>query len=495
MPKYSCCVPGCTNSHRNKPPEFKFYCLPTDLELRKKYDVLIRNDNLKVTSIHTRICCEHWEGGHKLSRTHLPSIFPWTESKQPRRVISKASQEAIDKYKRKRKRKNSHNNDEMFMEIEPDDEPATHLECSTQTDLPCYCNAKIEVKRLEDEKKQLEEENMFIKSELKKITDELNIVKTNLARQQQQQTKFNIDKYKSNDSDIEFYTGLPNYKTLIFCFDLVQEASNKTGEKEGELNQKTHKIGRPRALTPFQEYIMVLMRLRLGLFEKDLAHRFDIAIGTVSNITRKWYKLLRVELGPLIRMPERDIIKYYSPPAFKQLFPKVVIVIDCTEIEMERPSALNTQSACYSSYKSRPTMKVLVGITPSGVLSFISELFPGSTSDQEIVLKSNFLDILAPGDSVMADKGFTIKDELASVGAVLEMPSFLKKGTQFTEDDINKNKAIASLRIHVERQMERIKNWHILDRRIPITMAPYASDIVVIISALANFLPPLIPQS
>ena len=96
MPKYNCCVPGCTNSHRNKPSGFKFYCLPTDLELRKKYDVLIRNDNLKVSSIHTRICCEHWEGGQKLSRTHLPSIFPWTESKQPRRVISKASQEAID---------------------------------------------------------------------------------------------------------------------------------------------------------------------------------------------------------------------------------------------------------------------------------------------------------------------------------------------------------------------------------------------------------------
>ena len=91
----------------------------------------------------------------------------------------------------------------------------------------------------------------------------------------------------------------------------------------------------------------------------------------------------------------------------------------------------------------------------------------------------------------MADKGFNIKDELASVGAVLEIPSFLKKGTQFTEEEINKNKAIASLRIHVERQMERIKNWHILDRRMPITMAPYASDKVVIISALANFLPPL----
>ena len=174
MPKYNCCVPGFTNSHRNKPSGFKFYCLPTDLELRKKYDVLIRNDNLKVSSMHTRICCEHWEGGQKLSRTHLPSILPWTESKQPRRVISKASQEAIDKYKRKRK--NPNNNDEMFMNIEAL-EPATHFECATPTDLACFCNAQIEVKQLQDESKQLEEENLCMKSELKRITNELKLLK------------------------------------------------------------------------------------------------------------------------------------------------------------------------------------------------------------------------------------------------------------------------------------------------------------------------------
>lgn len=234
------------------------------------------------------------------------------------------------------------------------------------------------------------------------------------------------------------------------------------------------------------------MRLRLGLFERDLSHRFGISIGIVSNVTRKWMKLIQSQLGHLIRMPNRETTQYYSPPSFKQLFPNVVIVIDCTELEMEKPSALNNQSACYSSYKSRTTMKVLVGITPSGVLSFISELFPEIMSDQEIVKQSNFLNILSPGDSVMADKGFNIRDELASIGAILEGPSFLKSNTQFTEAEINNNKAIASLRIHVEREMERLKNWHILDRKIPITMAPYASDMLVAIAALSNFLPPLV---
>ena len=93
-------------------------------------------------------------------------------------MISKASQEAIDKYKRKRK--NPNNNDEMFMDIEVL-EPATHFECATQTDLACFCNAKIEVKQLQDERKQLEEENLSMKSELKRITNELKTVKMKLT--------------------------------------------------------------------------------------------------------------------------------------------------------------------------------------------------------------------------------------------------------------------------------------------------------------------------
>jgi len=101
------------------------------------------------------------------------------------------------------------------------------------------------------------------------------------------------------------------------------------------------------------------------------------------------------------------------------------------------------------------------------------------------------LEVLQPGDTIMADKGFLIQDELAAVGASLVIPAFLKARKQFSKEEAEKNKKVACLRVHVERCMERIKNWHILDRRIPITLASVSSDIVIVLSALTNFLPPL----
>lgn len=159
---------------------------------------------------------------------------------------------------------------------------------------------------------------------------------------------------------------------------------------------------------------------------------------------------------------------------------------------MECPSGLDNQSACYSHYKSHNTMKGLVGITPNGVISFMSDLYSGSISDLEIVKKSGYLEHLNKGDLVMADKGFTIQDDLASVGARLVIPNFLTSRDQFSKVENEQNKKIASLRIHVERCMERLKNWHFFDRPIPITLHDVAPDVWIVVACLSNFLPPLI---
>ena len=72
------------------------------------------------------------------------------------------------------------------------------------------------------------------------------------------------------------------------------------------------------------------------------------------------------------------------------------------------------------------------------------------------------LDLLEEGDSVMADRGFDIEEDLLLLGVKLNIPPFLRGKSQLSEEELVQTRRIASLRIHAERAMERIKNFHII---------------------------------
>ena len=78
------------------------------------------------------------------------------------------------------------------------------------------------------------------------------------------------------------------------------------------------------------------------------------------------------------------------------------------------------------------------------------ELYDGSICDKEIVNRSGFLkkELWSDGDSVMAGRGFTIHDELARVGASLNIPSFLGGTSYLTKAEVKASQTIASVRPH-----------------------------------------------
>ena len=76
------------------------------------------------------------------------------------------------------------------------------------------------------------------------------------------------------------------------------------------------------------------------------------------------------------------------PKEFKEQFPMTRVIIDGTEIPIQKPSNISDQSATWSSYKNRNTLKCLVGISPRGAVTFISNAYGGSTSDRQIFERS-----------------------------------------------------------------------------------------------------------
>jgi len=103
------------------------------------------------------------------------------------------------------------------------------------------------------------------------------------------------------------------------------------------------------------------------------------------------------------------------------------------------------------------------------VFVFISHLYGGCISDKEITSKSGFIDKLQRGYEVMADQGFNIQEMLASKGVKVNVPPFMNQSGQFTKQEILATRRIATLRIPVERAIECIRNYHILDF-IPTTL-------------------------
>ena len=123
---------------------------------------------------------------------------------------------------------------------------------------------------------------------------------------------------------------------------------------------------------------------------------------------------------------------------------------------------------------------------------FISDAFEGSISDRDITVKSGFLEYIEAGDVVLVDKGFTIEDLLDKRNATLVRPPF-KKPNQgaLTEQQLAMTKLIAKSRIHVERMNERIKNFKLLDQKIPQSLLPLVSQIIFVVGCLCNFQEPL----
>jgi len=70
-------------------------------------------------------------------------------------------------------------------------------------------------------------------------------------------------------------------------------------------------------------------------------------------------------------------------------------------LNYEMPSNPSAQQLIFSDYKHHNTLKVFIGITPSGTISFISNLYGENISDKKLTLASGLLDLLESGDAIV----------------------------------------------------------------------------------------------
>ena len=107
------------------------------------------------------------------------------------------------------------------------------------------------------------------------------------------------------------------------------------------------------------------------------------------------------------------------------------------------------------------------------------------------VARSGFLDLpFKDNDSVMVDKVFTFQD-LLPLGVSLNIPPLIGSSRQMPTEDVVKTQEIASIGIHLERGINKIKIFHILDRVIPLHQSGLVNQMLSLCAILCNAQPTL----
>lgn len=289
-------------------------------------------------------------------------------------------------------------------------EEASISETSGKCDAMCQTNLTSDyIESLEFECQQLRGDTFALKEKLKPSDLE-------------QSTSENSDKLKT-------FTGLPNYKVFMAMIDLVTPLLKDTAN-----------------ITIFHQLLLALMRIRLNLPIAFLSYLFGVHMSTISRVFSNVINILNDNLVPVcVVWPDRNDVQTSLPMCFRKSFKH------CMSLSIRLSKDLKARAQTYSQYKSHNTIKYLIGITPQGIISFISKGWGGRSTDAHITANSGFLDNLLPGDLILADRGFRIQEQVGLYCARVETPAFTRGKKQLGAVELEDSRKLAAVRIHVER--------------------------------------------
>ena len=442
MPETCCCVPFCSTRSQG-------HAFPSDSLLRKQWLHAIKRDKFRPTK-HSRVCSSHfkeddylpqsWESQHAgikrrkaLKKGSVPSVFEWSVKKAlSARGIRRQNKDA----------KKFADACSMELQDHPDADVSHEVEVQAS---PVPAESQ---EALSDAKKP-----DCVDAETQTVT-------------MGKMCDFSVLKFKDDAKVIQYYTGFDDFSHFVFVFNLLGPAAYELNYGSAALQMNV--------LDPKDAFFLTLIKLRRNTPDFELAVMFAISDREVSTIFHTWLNFLYFEL------------KEWGIGPSDGNEADVKIILDCTEIKIDRPSNPTLQQATYSSYKSANTVKVLVGISPSCLVTHVSDAYCGSYSDKAILESSGVLDQLDVADVVLAVRGFQIEQMCADRGIVLNVPASLSGKSQLSVREMRQSTYISSRRIHVERAIGLAKTYHILTQRFHFSKVIYAGRIIFVCFMLAN---------
>lgn len=209
--------------------------------------------------------------------------------------------------------------------------------------------------------------------------------------------------------------------------------------------------GANRKLTPAQEVLLVLIYLRHNVAHEVVGAMFGISADLSENLFHEIVPLLR-ELFPANRFAAEKRFRREGPTLEVQQIDR--ILIDSFETAIPRPSNKERQKRVYSGKKKRHTLKTQVVSDQRGEVLDVDGGHRGPAADKKIYEASNVKEQF-PDAAKQADLGYLGTDGV-------ETPQRKPRGGALTEAQRAANRQKASVRVHVEHGIRRVKGFKIV---------------------------------
>ena len=291
-------------------PPFKLIPFPTERKDpggRKKWVSIVNRKNW-VPTANSRICSAHFVDGEPTQINPYPSLNlgytpsrpikgrpapkerPDIKSAVPvkkakiqlftQNAQSESGAEAPQPTNSKHEAPESDPESSTACNEQPDSEQSTsrHVmmsdhDYSLASDLPAISDDRdCLIAELQQKVKKLQLENIHLKNQISKNTKSISLKLSCILK---------------NDKKVKFYTGLPTLQSFNDIFNVLQSKVKHMKHWKGPsrvcnpLNYK-RVVSKCRKLTLKHEFVLTMMKLRLGLLLEDLADRFGISTTLAS---------------------------------------------------------------------------------------------------------------------------------------------------------------------------------------------------------------------
>lgn len=249
----------------------------------------------------------------------------------------------------------------------------------------------------------------------------------------------------------KYFTRLTGLKVVDFLklIDLIQDDWKK-------LEQAKIKQGRvPKLKTLHDKTLCLLIYYRTYANMLFIGMLFDLDDSNVARLFQKLEKIIAPHM------------------AFKKLINKELsqeetlnLLIDASEVQIERPSKKSLKNKHYSGKKKKHTAKFeIIRSKKTGKILGISKIYYSKMHDFKLRKSENKRGNRLPDDyniRICADSGYQGMQKMFEKSEI-SLPKKRRKNVELTEEEKQKNRENASERVPIEHAIGKMKKFKILD--------------------------------